>query len=635
MYFLYMQTQISVEYTRIASSGVNLVRRAAYLSYIQQDNVRSAISSHPTPTAGSVLKRDNPEGWLSASLIFHFPSASSTMNFVVIIYVILNVLVTATASAPALAFGDIADISTPAPNVTPSKHYTPQTTKRSSTIDTITTSTPANSSSGSSSASGSAASSVIRDFLAGSRTTAISTIESTYQNWVGPVTQKSRDTACYREAHFGKTCPLEFNHKLGTCWAQCPLAYPVKCGMECIRQNDDCTLEVRGAPEVAYTSEETPMDSYLNIHAQLQRRRELAKAKRAAGPRVLVCGPVDSGKSTLSQILVNYALRLGEKPTLVELDVGHGCLSVPGTLAASPLDMNSLSIDEDFVLTNPLALFYGHAAASENVELFRYQQQQLARAVKRRLANDEEVNASGCVVNTCGWVDGMGFDLLVQAIRDFDVDVVLVIGQDRLYSRLQSTLTGANANGVDRSIVKLARSGGVVPLNSKLRSAARISCIREYFYGAHSLSVAIPTLSPCINEFSFEDVSFYTIKDMKVSDVMLPVGQVETQTDRLRVVPVEKTADLGHSLAAVAHPRHGQDASSLSSADLSWLLGAPAAGFVFMYVSALWLQIELIANTICFFVVHIAARCPRETCWWDRSSGWNNFETKNPNKVSF
>lgn len=337
-----------------------------------------------------------------------------------------------------------------------------------------------------------------------------------------------------------------------------------------------CTLEVRGAPEVAYSSEETPMDSYLNVHAQLQRRRELAKAKHGAGPRVLVCGPVDSGKSTLAQILVNYALRLGEKPTLVELDVGHGCLSVPGTLAASPLDMNSLSVEEDFILTNPLAFFYGHTAPSENVELFRYLQQQLAKAVKRRLANDEEVNAAGCVINTGGWVDGAGFDLLVDTVKEFDVDVVLVIGQDRLYSRLQSAFTGAN-----RSIVKLARSGGVVPLNSKLRSAARISCIREYFYGAHSLSVAIPTLSPCINEFSFDDVTFYAIKDMKVSDVMLPVGQVETQTDHLRVVPVDKTADLGHSLAAVAHPRHGQDTSS-NSEDPSWLLGAPAAGFVFI-----------------------------------------------------
>ncbi|KAI9996389.1 hypothetical protein PInf_013816 [Phytophthora infestans] len=327
-----------------------------------------------------------------------------------------------------------------------------------------------------------------------------------------------------------------------------------------------CTLEVRGALEEAYTSEETPMDSYLNIHAQLQRRRELAKAKHAAGPRVLVCGPVDSGKSTLTQILVNYALRLGEKPTLVELDVGQGCLSVPGTISASPLDMNSLSIEEDFILTNPLAYFYGHAASSENVELFRYQQQVLSKAVKRRLANDEEVNASGCVINTCGWVDGTGFDMLVHAIKDFDVDLVLVIGQDRLYSRLQSALTGANANGADRSIVKLSRSGGVH--SRVLLRRPRADC-------------AIPTLSPCINELSFDDVSFFAIKDMKVSDVMLPVGQVETQTDRLRVVPVEKTAELGHSLAAVAHPRHGQESSS-SSTDLSWLLGASAAGFVFI-----------------------------------------------------
>ncbi|TDH65294.1 hypothetical protein CCR75_001809 [Bremia lactucae] len=344
-----------------------------------------------------------------------------------------------------------------------------------------------------------------------------------------------------------------------------------------------CTLEVRGAPDEAYTSEETPMESYLNIHAQLQRRRELAKAKQSAGPRVLVCGPVDSGKSTLAQILVNYALRLSEKPTLVELDVGRGFLSVPGTLSATPLDLNSLSIEEDFVLTNPLVYFYGHAASSENVELFRYQQKQLARTVNIRMENDKEVNASGCVINTCGWVDGAGFELLLHAIKDFVVDVVLIIGQDRLYSRLQSALTGANANGVERSIVKLSRSGGVVPLNSKLRSAARISCIREYFYGVHSLTDSIPTFSPCINEVSFDDVSFFSIEDIRVSDVMLPVGQMESQNERLRVVPVEKTSDLSHTLAAVAHSRSSQDTSCSTSANLSWLIGVPAAGFVFMY----------------------------------------------------
>lgn len=106
-----------------------------------------------------------------------------------------------------------------------------------------------------------------------------------------------------------------------------------------------CTLAVSGESDVAYTSEETPMASYLNIHAQLQRRRELARAKHASGPRVLITGPVDSGKTTLTHLLLSYALRLGEKPTIVDLDPGRGYLSVPGAITASPLDMNCLSVE--------------------------------------------------------------------------------------------------------------------------------------------------------------------------------------------------------------------------------------------------------------------------------------------------
>ncbi|KAK1948393.1 hypothetical protein P3T76_000683 [Phytophthora citrophthora] len=71
----------------------------------------------------------------------------------------------------------------------------------------------------------------------------ISTLKSTYTNWVGPASA-GLDTACYRETHIAKACPLGFDYKLGTCWAECPLDYPVECGMQCIRQNDDCTLEM-------------------------------------------------------------------------------------------------------------------------------------------------------------------------------------------------------------------------------------------------------------------------------------------------------------------------------------------------------------------------------------------------------
>lgn len=78
----------------------------------------------------------------------------------------------------------------------------------------------------------------------GSVINATSTIRPTYANWVGSALDTSFATACYREAHIAKECPLGFKDKLGTCWAQCPYAYPVECGLECIRQNDDCGLEI-------------------------------------------------------------------------------------------------------------------------------------------------------------------------------------------------------------------------------------------------------------------------------------------------------------------------------------------------------------------------------------------------------
>ncbi|EGZ22325.1 hypothetical protein PHYSODRAFT_330145 [Phytophthora sojae] len=169
------------------------------------------------------------------------------MSRVVAIYLILSVLVSVTASAPELDFDessdDSVDLSTPAPSAT---------------------------------ISATASRSTIEEFLLGHRTTAVSTIESTYKNWVGPLT-KSPNTACYRESHFGKTCPHDFNHKMGMCWAQCPLAYPVKCGMECIRQNDDCALEI--VTKVAVVVQATVAMGAFNLYGQF---KLMAKAVQTA-----------------------------------------------------------------------------------------------------------------------------------------------------------------------------------------------------------------------------------------------------------------------------------------------------------------------------------------------------------------
>ena len=51
-----------------------------------------------------------------------------------------------------------------------------------------------------------------------------------------------------------------------------------------------------------------------------------------------------------------------------------------------------------------------------------------------------QAGASGMVINTMGFIDGAGYDLLLHSIQALKADVVLVLGQDRLFSQLQSAL---------------------------------------------------------------------------------------------------------------------------------------------------------------------------------------------------
>ena len=51
-----------------------------------------------------------------------------------------------------------------------------------------------------------------------------------------------------------------------------------------------------------------------------------------------------------------------------------------------------------------------------------------------------QAGASGMVINTMGFIDGAGYDLLLHSIQALKADVVLVLGQDRLFSQLHSAL---------------------------------------------------------------------------------------------------------------------------------------------------------------------------------------------------
>lgn len=49
-------------------------------------------------------------------------------------------------------------------------------------------------------------------------------------------------------------------------------------------------------------------------------------------------------------------------------------------------------------------------------------------------------NASGVIINTCGWVRGSGYKQILHVAQSFEVDVILVLDQERLYNELQRDL---------------------------------------------------------------------------------------------------------------------------------------------------------------------------------------------------
>ncbi|KAG8044462.1 hypothetical protein GUJ93_ZPchr0121g47 [Zizania palustris] len=236
------------------------------------------------------------------------------------------------------------------------------------------------------------------------------------------------------------------------------------------------TVELDGVSESEYTSDETPMVIYVNTHAILDARRSRARAATAQGgmleasqgPRVIVVGPTDSGKSTLCKMLLSWAAKQGWKPTYVDLDIGQGSITIPGCISATPIE-KPIDIVDGIPLEMPLAYFYGHPNPSINPDVYKVLMKELAQTLDKQFSGNSESRAAGMIINTMGWVEGLGYELLLNAIETFEANVVLVLGQEKLWKMLKDAVQ--SKPNID--VVKLHKSEGVVLRNPKYRQKNR------------------------------------------------------------------------------------------------------------------------------------------------------------------
>ncbi|CAN7996966.1 unnamed protein product [Ixodes hexagonus] len=293
-----------------------------------------------------------------------------------------------------------------------------------------------------------------------------------------------------------------------------------------------------GKTEVAYVAKETPMIFYANIHAVLEQMRQKCEEDDSKGPTVMVVGPTDVGKSCLCRILLNYAVRQGRRPIFVDLDVGQGHISIPGTIGALLVERPA-EVEEGFSQQAPLVYHYGHNTPGTNATLYNVLVSRLAEVINLRAESNKKASVSGIIINTCGWVKGAGYKALTHAALAFEVDVVLVLDQERLYNELARDMP---------SFVKVVftpKSGGVVERTKSMRSEARDSRVREYFYGLKT------PLYPHSFDVKFADVKIYKIGAPSLPDSCMPLG-MKAEDNYTKLVPVPIGPNLLHHILSVS-----------------------------------------------------------------------------------
>lgn len=306
-----------------------------------------------------------------------------------------------------------------------------------------------------------------------------------------------------------------------------------------------CVIELEGAIDAAYVAKETPMTFYLNIHGLLEQLRESADSVGQRGPVVLVAGPSDVGKSTLTRILLNYSVRRQRTPLLVDFDVGQGFLSVPGTIGMSVIERVA-EAESSFSQAAPLIYSFGGLSPSSNIDLYNLLIDRAARSMLAKFEADRKVESAGAIINTCGWVTGSGYTSLKEIAKKFEASVVLVLDQERVYNWLLRDLPKFV------QIVFVPKSGGVVVRSKEHRTEARNSRIRNYFYGSPEGSTSDESqYYPHSFDIPFSQLKIFKIGSPAVPSSCLPLG-MQVEGSHTKLAPITSIKQLTkHQLLAL------------------------------------------------------------------------------------
>ena len=170
---------------------------------------------------------------------------------------------------------------------------------------------------------------------------------------------------------------------------------------------------------------------YANLHFALESMRDEANSEGRDGPRALIVGSENAGKTSLVKILTAYATKLGRQPVVVNLDPKEGMLSIPGTLSTttftSVIDVEKgwgsspMNGPSQVPVKLPLVYHMGVANPEEKALFYKPVVSRLALSVMNRLQDDGEAKETGVIIDTPGVISQgkNGYEIIQHIVSEF------------------------------------------------------------------------------------------------------------------------------------------------------------------------------------------------------------------------
>ncbi|ANQ06878.1 Uncharacterized protein PCOAH_00010840 [Plasmodium coatneyi] len=207
-----------------------------------------------------------------------------------------------------------------------------------------------------------------------------------------------------------------------------------------------CTIQIKGRTLQEYESGNNTMKEYLSLSYTLDAYRKLAKKKKKIGPRVLITGNNNSGKSSVSLILLNYALKSGFKPIFIEADTKCTCDKIE--LNRGPGIMSSFVYDPMNRMKCALDYYFGYLDLNEDINLYYHLNECISSCVHLMLLNNlnsvsssaktdaqqEGIYAAGFILNVPSEADHHVINNLIEI---YGINIVIVIDNAFLHYSLK------------------------------------------------------------------------------------------------------------------------------------------------------------------------------------------------------